>query len=82
MLSDDRYCAGLSQRGSRGQRMEEEYLLSKVSTLHEKGPLPYSPIDFPAIFSRRKMDDFLKLLEEESQRIVTGTESHFADGQI
>ena len=50
--------------------------------LYENDPLPYSLIDFPAIFSRRKMDDFLKLLEEESQRIVAGTESHFADGQI
>ena len=25
------------------------------------------------------MDDFLKLLEEESRRIVAGTESHFCD---
>lgn len=41
-----------------------------------------SPIDFPAIFGRCKMDDFLKLLEEESRRIVAGTESHFCDGQI
>lgn len=28
------------------------------------------------------MDDLLKLLEEESRRIVAGTESHFCDGQI
>ena len=28
------------------------------------------------------MDDLLKLLEEESWRIVAGTESHFCDGQI
>ena len=28
------------------------------------------------------MDDFLKLLEEESRRIVAGTESYFCDGQI
>ena len=41
-----------------------------------------SPIDFPAIFSRSKMDNLLKLLEEESWRIVAGTESHFCDGQI
>ena len=41
-----------------------------------------SPIDFPAIFGRCKMDDFLKLLEEESRRIVAGTESHFCDSQI
>ena len=41
-----------------------------------------SPIDFPAIFSRSKMDDLLKLLEEESRRIVAGTESHFCDSQI
>ena len=41
-----------------------------------------SPVNFPAIFSRSKMDDLLKLLEEESRRIVAGTESHFCDGQI
>ena len=41
-----------------------------------------SPVNFPAIFSRSKMDDFLKLLEEESRRIVAGTESHFCDSQI
>ena len=28
------------------------------------------------------MDNLLKLLEEESRRIVAGTESHFCDGQI
>ena len=28
------------------------------------------------------MDDLLKLLEEESRRIVAGTESYFCDGQI
>ena len=28
------------------------------------------------------MDDFLKLLEEESRRIVAGTESYFCDSQI
>ena len=28
------------------------------------------------------MDDLLELLEEESRRIVVGTESHFCDGQI
>ena len=41
-----------------------------------------SPVNFPAIFSRSKMDDLLKLLEEESRRIVAGTESHFCDSQI
>ena len=41
-----------------------------------------SPIDFPAIFCRSKMDDLLKLLEEDSRRIVAGTESHFCDSQI
>lgn len=28
------------------------------------------------------MDNLLKLLEEESWRIIAGTESHFCDGQI
>ena len=28
------------------------------------------------------MDNLLKLLEEESRRIVAGTESYFCDGQI
>lgn len=41
-----------------------------------------SPVNFPAIFSRSKMDNLLKLLEEESRRIVAGTESHFCDSQI
>ena len=41
-----------------------------------------SPVNLPAIFGRSKMGNLLELLEEESRRIVAGTESHFCDGQI